>query len=104
MPTVCHRRRSLATHYGNSKCLWYKLSLTETKEHFDDSDWPNPHLGRFYWPYMKNPDRWRELCEQASREQDPEKLLELTREIIRLLDEKETRLKDAIRPTDPPKI
>lgn len=36
---------------------------------------------------------WRKLCEQAAVEQDPEKLLELTREINRLLDEKEARLK-----------
>lgn len=38
-------------------------------------------------------ERWRKLCEQAAIEQDPEKLLELTREINRLLDEKEARLK-----------
>jgi hypothetical protein len=38
-------------------------------------------------------ERWLELCEQAAVEQDPEKLLELTREINRLLQEKECRLK-----------
>jgi hypothetical protein len=35
---------------------------------------------------------WRKLCVQAAVEQDPEKLLELTKEINRLLAEKETRL------------
>ena len=53
---------------------------------------------------MKNPERWRELCEQASTEQDHQKLLELAKEIIRLLDEKEDRLKKAARPTEPSKI
>jgi len=37
-------------------------------------------------------ERWRELCEQASVEQDPEKLLELVTEINRLLDEKKIPL------------
>jgi hypothetical protein len=37
-------------------------------------------------------ERWRELCAKAAVEQDPEKLLELTREISRLLDEKQERL------------
>jgi hypothetical protein len=39
-----------------------------------------------------NKERWRELCEQASVEQDPKKLLELVTEINRLLDEKKIRL------------
>jgi uncharacterized small protein (DUF1192 family) len=34
-------------------------------------------------------ERWRELCELALHEQDPEKLLRLTREINRLLAERE---------------
>jgi hypothetical protein len=38
-------------------------------------------------------ERWRELCEQAEKEQDPRKLVELAEEINRLLEEKETRLK-----------
>jgi hypothetical protein len=37
-------------------------------------------------------ERWMELCQQAAVEQDSEKLLELTREINRLLEEKEQRL------------
>ena len=39
-----------------------------------------------------NKERWRELCEQASVEQDPEKLLNLVREISRPLEEKQARL------------
>jgi hypothetical protein len=39
-------------------------------------------------------ERWRELCEQASIEQDPDKLSELVREINQLLEEKRTRLVD----------
>jgi hypothetical protein len=38
-------------------------------------------------------ERWRILCEQAAKEQDPQKLHELVREINRLLDEKYDRLK-----------
>jgi hypothetical protein len=38
-------------------------------------------------------ERWIQLCEQAAVEQDHDKLIELTREIARLLEEKEQRLK-----------
>ena len=31
-------------------------------------------------------ERWQQLCEQASKEQDPDKLLLLVQEINRLLD------------------
>ena len=40
-----------------------------------------------------NQERWRELCQRAEKEQDPQKLLELTEEINRLLEEKEQRLR-----------
>jgi hypothetical protein len=40
-----------------------------------------------------NKERWKVLCEQAAVEQDPKKLHELIREINRLLEEKEARLK-----------
>ena len=40
-------------------------------------------------------EQWRLLCERAEKEQDPEKLLVLCNEIIRLLEEKEERLKAA---------
>jgi hypothetical protein len=38
-------------------------------------------------------EEWMRLCEQAAVEQDPEKLMTLTREICRLLDEREKALK-----------
>jgi hypothetical protein len=37
-------------------------------------------------------EKWQKLCEQAAVEKDPETLLELTKEINRLLHEKEVRL------------
>jgi len=48
---------------------------------------------------MKDKPHWTELCQQASVEQDHGKLMELIKEITRLLDEKEER----IRPTPPKK-
>jgi hypothetical protein len=44
---------------------------------------------------MKDKPHWTELCEQASVEQDHEKLMELINEINRLLDDKEQRLRPA---------
>lgn len=41
---------------------------------------------------------WKALCGQAAEEQDPEKLLQLVKEINRLLEEKEARLKAAQKP------
>ena len=38
-------------------------------------------------------EQWRQLCELAAIEQDPERLLALVTEINRLLDEKEKRLR-----------
>jgi hypothetical protein len=49
---------------------------------------------------MKDQERWKELCEQAAKEHDRNKLMELTKEIIRLLDEKDARLKQLHQPTD----
>jgi hypothetical protein len=47
-------------------------------------------------------EKWLELCKQASTEQDPEKLMKLTAEILRLLEEKDKRLREpsAIRSGD----
>jgi hypothetical protein len=45
---------------------------------------------------MKDNPHWMELCQQASVEEDPEKLLELIHES--LLDDKEKRLRQ-----EPPK-
>jgi hypothetical protein len=38
-------------------------------------------------------ERWQQLCAMAAKEQDPEKVLLLAREIERLLSEKMDRLK-----------
>jgi hypothetical protein len=40
----------------------------------------------------KKEERWKELCEHAANEQDPEKLLHLVKEINDLLDAKKHRL------------
>jgi hypothetical protein len=37
-------------------------------------------------------EQWRVLCEMAAVEKDPQKLLELSQEINRLLEENEQRL------------
>ena len=53
--------------------------------------------------YLKGDKReyWMRLCEQAANEQDPEKLMELVKEINRLLEEKELRLKkESPKPAD----
>ena len=36
----------------------------------------------------ENTEKWMGFCELASKEQDPKKLMELTGEIVRLLDAK----------------
>jgi hypothetical protein len=58
---------------------------------------------------MQGPDveRWQELCREAATEQDPKRLMELTAEIIRLLNEKEQRLlakrkQDDLNSSEPP--
>ena len=52
----------------------------------------------------QNQERWRELCARAAVEQDAGKLLKLTEEIVRLLDEKQDRIsrrnRGATRKTD----
>ncbi len=40
----------------------------------------------------ENAERWKQLCAQAATEQDPKKLLELVKEINRLLEQKQRRL------------
>ena len=49
--------------------------------------------GRRPQTLMENHEKWMELCALASKEQDSAKLLALTQEIARLLEEKEQRLK-----------
>jgi hypothetical protein len=45
-------------------------------------------------------ERWRELCELAAVEQDPQRLHELVREIIRILEAKEQRSQQPRSSTD----
>ena len=49
---------------------------------------------------LENREKWMELCEQASKEQDPEKLLALVQEINRLLETKQERLNKQKPPKD----
>jgi hypothetical protein len=46
-------------------------------------------------------EEWMQLCEQATVEQDSEKLMMLITEINRMLDEKEQRLKSRNLPNAP---
>jgi hypothetical protein len=48
-----------------------------------------------------NAEPWMEICELAAREQNPTKLMELTTELIRLLDEKRNHPSNL---ADPPNI
>jgi hypothetical protein len=41
----------------------------------------------------RHKERWMELCERASVERDSAKLIELTEQIIQILEEREERLK-----------
>ena len=41
----------------------------------------------------KTKELWEQFCEQAAVEQHPEKLVQLAKEINRMLEEKENRLK-----------
>jgi len=45
-----------------------------------------------YFMQEEKKERWKELCEQAAKEWDPQKLLKLVQEIDRLLAEKQERL------------
>jgi len=38
----------------------------------------------------RNDERWKSLCEQASQEKDPERLMELVNQINRILGEKDS--------------
>lgn len=44
----------------------------------------------------KTKEHWTQLCELAASEQDPDKLLELVKEINRMLEEKEKRLQQRL--------
>ena len=51
----------------------------------------------------QDPERWQKLCSLAAKEQDPKKMLELTEEILRLLDAKRQRLNSGGKAALPPK-
>ena len=55
--------------------------------------WALLHRDIFAAMQAEQAEKWRKLCEQAAVEQDPERLLELSQEINRLLEEKEERLR-----------
>jgi hypothetical protein len=55
-----------------------------------------------YSATVDDKEEWMKLAEQASAEQDPDKLVALVQEINRLIDEKTARL-DALRKSDSPK-
>jgi hypothetical protein len=44
-------------------------------------------------------ERWQELCELATHEQDPATLLTLIQEINRILDEKQRRVEQKLKST-----
>jgi hypothetical protein len=44
----------------------------------------------------ENREKWMELCAQAAKEQDPDKLMDLIAQINQLLEAKERRLKDGL--------
>ncbi len=46
----------------------------------------------------ENGERWKELCALAAIEQDPQKLIELTAEINRLLEQKQRRIEQQEKP------
>jgi hypothetical protein len=48
----------------------------------------------------ENEERWRKLCEEAPKEQDSDRLLELVRQINQMLADKERRLQDKIKRQD----
>ncbi len=56
-----------------------------TQDKLDFPDWEKLLV------MVNSEERWRQLCAKAAVEQDPEKLMDLVKEISRLLDEKQSR-------------
>jgi len=56
-----------------------------TQDKLDFPDWEKLLV------MVNSEERWRQLCALAAVEQDPQKLMELVKEISRLLDEKQSR-------------
>lgn len=87
MARLVPRNRGLVSNVG----------LTRKKKLWCTSGKSPAFLGRLGvsvlgWAMRENEELWKKLCAQAAVEQDPKKLMELTREITRLLREKEERL------------
>jgi hypothetical protein len=55
-----------------------------TEDKLDFPDWEKLLI------MVNSEERWRQLCAKAAVEQDPQKLMELVKEISRLLDEKQS--------------
>ena len=49
---------------------------------------------------VKPPRSWQDIAKQASTEEDPNKVAELARELIRTLDAKSSEILDKIKPAD----
>lgn len=56
-----------------------------TQDKLDFPDWEKLLV------MVNSEERWRQLCAKAAVEQDPQKLMDLVKEISRLLDEKQAR-------------
>jgi hypothetical protein len=56
-----------------------------TQDKLDFPDWEKLLV------MVNSEERWRQLCAKAAVEQDPQKLMDLVKEISRLLDEKQSR-------------
>ncbi len=44
---------------------------------------------------------WRELCERASKEMDPDKLMDIIKRLNDVLERRERQLRGKLAPTDP---
>ena len=53
---------------------------------------------------QNNRERWMELAEMAANEQDPDKLLDIIKEINFLLAQKQDRLNNLAKPPHQPKL
>ena len=62
------------------------IKISSTKFHRHSSETPRSHI------LGDRKERWMELSECTSKEQDPQKLSELVAEIDRMLQEKQDRL------------
>ncbi len=85
---LCFTNESFPAELG-----WRILALPFAPELTDET--PSALIYTFYEVQTvqgENAERWRLLCERAATEQDPARLMELVREINRLLEEKEGRL------------